>query len=194
MRVKPNIFQLLCKPRFGLVFAIAVGGLTATLTIGSAMAVDQPTEAQILQALKAKRLTRCPQTTARSGCREAQAENPSAERSSINVEITFGHGSATLRREAISTLLNLGHTIADPEIKNVALLVAGHTDAKGTDAFNQGLSVHRAAVVKRFLIKRFNLRAETIKTMGFGKTQLKNAADPFAGENRRVQIVNTEMR
>jgi flagellar motor protein MotB len=29
-------------------------------------------------------------------------------------------------------------------------------------------------------------------TVGYGKTKLKNESDPFAGENRRVQVVNTE--
>jgi hypothetical protein len=27
-------------------------------------------------------------------------------------------------------------------------------------------------------------------TVGYGKTRLKNSADPFSGENRRVQVVN----
>jgi hypothetical protein len=29
-------------------------------------------------------------------------------------------------------------------------------------------------------------------TVGYGKTKLKNESDPFAGENRRVQVVNME--
>jgi len=29
---------------------------------------------------------------------------------------------------------------------------------------------------------------------GYGKGQLKNTADPFAGENRRVQVVNLEVK
>jgi flagellar motor protein MotB len=44
--------------------------------------------------------------------------------------------------------------------------------------------------VKQFLIKRFHLQAEAIETIGFGWTELKDAADPFAAENRRVQIVS----
>jgi hypothetical protein len=29
-------------------------------------------------------------------------------------------------------------------------------------------------------------------TAGYGKTQLKNSSNPFADENRRVQVVNME--
>jgi len=192
MSVKANIFQRPRKLRFGLLFAIVIGGVTVTLTVGSGLAVDQPTEAQILQALKAKRLTRCPQPSARSGCGGAPLQNPSGVRPSIDLEITFDYGSAALRPEAISTLLNLGGALAGRETKGTALLVAGHTDAMGTDAYNQDLSERRAAVVKRFLMERFRLRSGTLKTIGFGKTQLKNATDPFAGENRRVQIANTK--
>jgi flagellar motor protein MotB len=48
--------------------------------------------------------------------------------------------------------------------------------------------------VKRILIEEFKLPANTLIAVGYGKSQLKTKADPFAGENRRVQIVNTEQQ
>jgi hypothetical protein len=33
---------------------------------------------------------------------------------------------------------------------------------------------------------------DSLVAVGHGKKQLKNTTDPLAGENRRVQIVNTE--
>ena len=41
-------------------------------------------------------------------------------------------------------------------------------------------------------MRYFNMRSDKLKAVDFGKTQLKNWADPFALENRRVQIINTE--
>jgi flagellar motor protein MotB len=44
------------------------------------------------------------------------------------------------------------------------------------------------------LIEEFRLPGDTLIAVGHGKTQFKNTTDPFAGENRRVQVVNTEQQ
>jgi outer membrane protein OmpA-like peptidoglycan-associated protein len=69
-------------------------------------------------------------------------------------------------------------------------MLAGHTDGKGGDAFNQDLSERRAEAVKRYLIARYKLPAANLIAVGYGKSMLKNQANPFAAENRRVQVVN----
>jgi flagellar motor protein MotB len=33
--------------------------------------------------------------------------------------------------------------------------------------------------------------ASNLRAVGYGKSRLKNTSDPFAAENRRVEIVNT---
>ncbi len=38
----------------------------------------------------------------------------------------------------------------------------------------------------------FHLDPDSLVTIGFGEEQLKNPQDPFADENRRVQIVNVQ--
>ena len=43
-------------------------------------------------------------------------------------------------------------------------------------------------------ITTFKLPADMVIAVGYGKTQLKNTAARFAGENRRVRIVNTEVK
>ena len=69
-------------------------------------------------------------------------------------------------------------------------MLGGHTDAKGTDDYNQKLSERRAETVKRFLIDNYKVSPDLLVTSGYGKAGLKNSADPFAAENRRVEIVN----
>jgi outer membrane protein OmpA-like peptidoglycan-associated protein len=69
-------------------------------------------------------------------------------------------------------------------------LVAGHTDGKGGDAYNQGLSERRAEAIKSYLVQKFGLQAENLMTVGYGKEQLKNKDNPLAADNRRVQVVN----
>jgi outer membrane protein OmpA-like peptidoglycan-associated protein len=79
-------------------------------------------------------------------------------------------------------------------LKGHIFLINGHTDAKGGDQYKQTVSAYRVEAVKRILINKFKLPADALLAVGYGKTQLKNTADPFAGENRRVQIVDTEQQ
>jgi flagellar motor protein MotB len=44
--------------------------------------------------------------------------------------------------------------------------------------------------VKRFLVDNYKVSPDLLLTSGFGKSGLKNTADPYAAENRRVEIVN----
>ena len=53
--------------------------------------------------------------------------------------------------------------------------------------YNQGLSERRAEAV---LAEKYGIDASNLVTVGYGKTQLKNRAGPFASENRRVQVIN----
>ena len=79
-----------------------------------------------------------------------------------------------------------------PKLAGDTFLIAGHTDAAGTDSYNQSLSERRAEAVKIFLAQQFKLSSDQLVAIGFGKSQLKNTGNPLAAENRRVQIVNTE--
>jgi outer membrane protein OmpA-like peptidoglycan-associated protein len=94
----------------------------------------------------------------------------------------------------VPVLLALGRALSRDELKGAVFFINGHTDAKGSDPYNQGLSERRAEAVKRLLVEQFGLPAADLIAVGYGRSQLKNAAEPFAGENRRVQIVNTEVK
>jgi hypothetical protein len=164
----------------GSILAAVFGGGALMAAAGFACA-QQPTRDEVIESLRAKQLTGCPRLDATAGCGAVQ---PAA----VDVEVPFGRGSAMLRAAAVSRLETLGADLARPEFKGVTLLVAGHADASGSDAFNQRLSQRRAGAVKRFLVGRFKLPDEAVIAVGHGRTQPKNPADPFAGENRRVQI------
>jgi hypothetical protein len=77
MRGTADMLRTLRKRRFGMLFSI-VTGLMLTLTVASARAADLalPTDEKILQALKAKRLTRCPHAGTRLRCGGARLRNP----------------------------------------------------------------------------------------------------------------------
>jgi outer membrane protein OmpA-like peptidoglycan-associated protein len=109
----------------------------------------------------------------------------------VDVQILFAFDSAEILPEALPSLNELGKALTDPKLKGASFLIAGHTDAKGSADYNLALSQRRAASVADFLIKTYHVDKGQLSVIGFGEEQLKNKEDPFADENRRVQIVNT---
>jgi outer membrane protein OmpA-like peptidoglycan-associated protein len=108
----------------------------------------------------------------------------------IDLEVFFEFDSADITREALPVLKKLGQALSDEKLKGSVFLVAGHTDGKGSAAYNLGLSDARAKSVQSFLIEQFHMDPKQLVATGFGEEQLKNQDDPLAGENRRVQVVN----
>ena len=206
------------KPR-AVFLTVVIAGAAAFLPLGeSVLAGDRPTEAQIFEALKPVK-TRAFGKGARSpddpkavddrrfiqGLRTRSARGLSPEerdrvtqiakeRPNIDLEVTFDYDSAIIGPQAAPVLVALGRALSKEEFKGIVFLVNGHTDGKGGAEYNQALSERRAEAVRRFLVEKFGLASKDLVAIGYGKTQLKNAADPFAGENRRVQIVNTEVK
>jgi outer membrane protein OmpA-like peptidoglycan-associated protein len=114
------------------------------------------------------------------------------DRPSVDIEINFDYRSAKIGPAAVPSVTALGKALTNPELKGSTFILAGHTDAKGSVPANQDPSEKRADAIKNYLVDRFKIPASTLVTVGYGKTKLKNESDPFAGENRRVQVVNTE--
>ncbi|WP_375466397.1 OmpA family protein [uncultured Methylobacterium sp.] len=111
-------------------------------------------------------------------------------RPQIDLTIEFDRGSDALRGTALTTAGNLGRALTSERMRGQTFLIAGHTDAKGSEATNQTLSERRADALKRYLVVTFGIPAANLITVGYGKTHLKTATDPNSRENRRVQVVN----
>lgn len=107
---------------------------------------------------------------------------------SINIEVYFDFDSAVLTSKAIEQITPLGEALSSPDIGSGRYLIIGHTDAKGSAAYNQALSEKRAASVRNYLIERFPVLPRNLVSIGHGETQLKRPAEPNAGINRRVEI------
>ena len=98
--------------------------------------------------------------------------------------------SASIGSKALPQVTALGDALSSSDLKGRTFVVAGHTDAKGSEPYNQMLSERRAEAVKRFLREKYGIEAGNLVTVGYGKSQLKSPTDPLADENRRVQVVN----
>lgn len=103
-------------------------------------------------------------------------------------DVLFATGKADLQPGAMSTINRLAEFLA--EYPNKTLLIEGHTDSVGTDAYNQGLSDRRALAVRTALIQA-NVDPGRITTVGYGEA--RPIADNNTAEgrlkNRRVEII-----
>lgn len=120
----------------------------------------------------------------------AAAEVPSPP-PSISMAIQFDFDSARLRPQGEAALDNLAAALKSPQLSASRFLVEGHTDAKGTAAYNQRLSQLRADEVRRYLLAQ-GVGPDRVDAVGRGAQEPANAADRFAAENRRVRVVNVD--
>jgi len=67
----------------------------------------------------------------------------------------------------------------------------GHTDSKGTDAYNEKLSQRRVDAIKKYLVEKFGISADRLKAVGYGESKpiATNDTDEGRQLNRRVQAV-----
>jgi outer membrane protein OmpA-like peptidoglycan-associated protein len=129
-------------------------------------------------------------TRSLSGTEREKIATIAKDRPNIDLEINFEYNSDRIAKNASSTVEALGKALTDPSLKGNTFILAGYTDGKGGDVYNQELSERRADAVKRYLAEKYGIAAENLVTVGYGKTRLKNSSDPFAAENRRVGVVN----
>lgn len=109
---------------------------------------------------------------------------------STDIEVYFDYNSADIQANASETMVSIGKALTDPRLAGSVLVLIGHTDAKGSQQFNQFLSERRAQAVLDHLVRTFAIDPTRLRAYGRGKTSLKFPAEPLSPKNRRVQIVN----
>jgi outer membrane protein OmpA-like peptidoglycan-associated protein len=120
--------------------------------------------------------------------------NATVERVGEGILITFDSGilfntnSSDLLGPAQENLAALANSLNDME-SDALLMVVGHTDATGTDEYNQGLSERRAQSAASFLTQS-GMNPGQIQTLGLGESEPVADNETAAGrqENRRVEV------
>jgi outer membrane protein OmpA-like peptidoglycan-associated protein len=103
-------------------------------------------------------------------------------------DVLFDTGQATLKPGADLAINRLAtYLSANPHTK---VLIEGHTDSRGSDAYNEALSDRRAHAVAVALESR-GISADQVQTVGRGKGYPVASNDTPEGrqQNRRVEIV-----
>lgn len=113
----------------------------------------------------------------------------------LPADVLFDFDKAELRADAREALHEVAALILERPRKSIA--ITGHTDAIGTDAYNQRLSDRRAVAVKTWLVAREGVKSPPIATAGRGardpvapNRKPDGSDDPEGRQlNRRVTIV-----
>lgn len=107
---------------------------------------------------------------------------------SLDVTIYFAHDSAFLTPPARVHLDLIGRALQSPQLVNNRYLIAGHTDARGPEDYNSDLSYRRAWAVKRYLMRYHSVPSWRLEVVGWGERYPRNPVDPYAADNRRVEL------
>ena len=115
------------------------------------------------------------------------------ERVGEGIAVTFASGllydfdSDVVRPEAQKNLTSLATSLNQYPGSNI--LIVGHTDQVGSEAYNQALSERRAAAAANFLVTQ-GVNRSRVATRGVGETEPVSSNDTEAGrqQNRRVAV------
>lgn len=116
----------------------------------------------------------------------APAAEPETRTISIRLQVEFEFDKAIVRNiygDELEAVANAMKAHGD-----IDLVLEGHTDAKGSDQYNQDLSERRAAAVKAKLVEMYGLDPTRITTIGYGESKpiADNETDEGRARNRRV--------
>ncbi len=103
-------------------------------------------------------------------------------------DVTFATDSAAVQPQFQSVLNDVAATLV--EYESTYIDVYGHTDTRGSDAYNLDLSQRRARSVANYLNSR-GVQPERMATRGYGESQPKCWPETTAADqqcNRRVEI------
>lgn len=133
-----------------------------------------------------------PSTAAAAVAAPAATERESETARAIAFQLNFAFNSAEIGPDAMPYLDAVGTAIKSEQLASAVIVIEGHTDAVGSEAYNQLLSQRRADSVKRYLVGKFEVNPKKLIAVGKGKSELLDPNAPESGINRRVQFQRAE--
>lgn len=103
-------------------------------------------------------------------------------------KILFGFDKSNLTAEARTNLDKV--VVVLKKYPDTDIQIQGHTDSKGTTAYNQSLSDRRAAAVSGYLLQQ-SVASSRLTSKGFGENTPKynNESTDGQSQNRRVEFL-----
>jgi outer membrane protein OmpA-like peptidoglycan-associated protein len=160
-------------------------GVLLVLGLQTASA-EEPTVEEMVCALNPK----CTEPFVDRRLRSIAAPARQRPAGSFDRTINFEFDSAELTADARRVLDEVAKALNHPDVANVEIDIAGHTDSVGTVEYNQRLSERRAEAARRYLVVEDRINPQRLVARGFGKSALLLPTDPTNALNRRVQFRN----
>jgi outer membrane protein OmpA-like peptidoglycan-associated protein len=121
-------------------------------------------------------------------------ETPTEVRIELNADVLFDFDKADIKPQAGDTLKKVGAILREKARGPVR--IEGYTDAKGSAAYNQKLSLERAESVRRWLVDQAGLKLSFVTRGGGASNPVAPNAKPDGSDNpegrqknRRVEII-----
>lgn len=137
---------------------------------------------------------KCPGTPAGARVDADGCQYVIKETVSVELEVLFDFDKAVVKPAYYEEIKNVGEFMK--LFPDTSVTIEGHTDSKGDDAYNQGLSERRAKAVSKVLVEQYNVDAGRVKSVGYGEAQPRDTNETKEGrqQNRRVMaIIKTEV-
>ncbi|HYD52418.1 MAG TPA: OmpA family protein [Gemmatimonadaceae bacterium] len=101
--------------------------------------------------------------------------------------LLFDYDSDVIKSTAASNLRSFAQNL--DKYPNTDIMIVGHTDAQGSDSYNQSLSERRAASARNYLVAQ-GVPSSRIRIAGRGESEPIASNDTAEGQalNRRVEI------
>lgn len=118
---------------------------------------------------------------------QAPPPPPAVKQKIVLRGVNFDFDKSDIRPDAVPILDQAAATLK--EYGDVSVSVNGYTDAIGTDAYNERLSLRRAEAVRAYL-ERHGVAASRLTVKGFGESNPVASNDTPEGraQNRRVEL------
>ena len=165
----------------------AVAPVTTAETVAAATGtVEVPATEPTGTAVTVAEATTTPEVTVDGPAPVKVAYTELDKADQINFRIGFDFDSAVLRDTEVPKLTSLCTAMKAVDV--AVFRIVGHTDAAGTDAYNEKLSLLRAQEVKRHLVNDCGIEPARLQAVGVGKRYLYDTENPRSEENRRVEF------
>jgi len=111
------------------------------------------------------------------------------EKVSVELEVEFAFDSSVVQNQYKPEIAEAADFLK--QYHGTRATIEGHTDSRGTDEYNQGLSERRAQAVVDVLVNDFGIDANRLQAIGYGESRpvASNDTDEGRAQNRRVMSV-----
>ena len=103
--------------------------------------------------------------------------------------VRFEFDSDRLTAAAREKLDRLARALRSAALAGLRFRVEGHTDSRGSAAYNRGLSERRGRSVAAYLARIGGVASVRLEVVGYGEDRPRDPLNPENGVNRRVEIL-----